>query len=208
MTFDIDDKWFKAQQRKAGVTAEDIAQIMGRSRTNVSHILNGRQRMSLEWGQAFSEALQVPLATILEKAGVTKPQVAQQLTPGFTESDATPWLNSGRADDPVNIVAAALGAGRPGTEVWQVRGRSMLLSGYQPNDHIVIDTYASERIRAGDVVIAQHHQPNGAAIALLRRYEPPVLVAASTDVSDRRVLVVDGANVVIKGKVLARWGGP
>ena len=58
----MDDKWFKRQQKIAGVTAADIADRMGRARSNVSHILNGHQRMSLEWAKAFAEVLNVPLA--------------------------------------------------------------------------------------------------------------------------------------------------
>lgn len=201
----MDEKWFKTQQRKLGVTAEDIAAIRGLSRTNVSHILNGKQRMSLDWANAFAQALQVPLATILEKAGAAEPQVAQQLAPGFAESDALPWAAPARPDDANKTIAAALGGSRPGVDVWRVKGSGMLLGGYLPDDFILVDTHASERVRAGDVVIAQHYQPNGTAITLLRRYDPPVLVAASVDPADRRVLVVDGVNVVIRGKVIGSW---
>jgi len=204
----MDDKWFKQQQKRAGVTAEDIARRMGRTRSNVSHILNGKQRMSLDWAQAFAEALQVPLATVLEKAGVTDAPVAQQLAPGFAESDAAPWLEAPRPNDPNRAIAAALGADRPGVDVWRVRGNAMALAGLLDGDFVLVDSHAADRARAGDVVIAQLYRPVGrdmTARTVLRRLEPPVLVAASIDPEDARVHVVDGVNVLVRGKVVASW---
>lgn len=204
----MDDKWFKAQQKRVGVTAEDIARRMGRTRSNVSHILSGKQRMSLDWAQAFADVLQVPLATVLEKAGAADAQVAQQLSPGFAESDAAPWVAAPRPGDPNRAIANALGADRPGVDVWQVKGAAMALAGYLPGDFILVDTHAAERARTGDVVLAQIYRATGrdmTARTVLRRLEPPVLVAASTEPEDARVHVVDGVNVLVRGKVLASW---
>jgi SOS-response transcriptional repressor LexA len=201
----MDDKWFKAQQKRVGVTAEDIARRMGRTRANVSHILMGRQKMNLEWAEAFAEVLQVPLATVLEKAGVSPKAIAQQITPGFAESDAVPFTPAPAQADQMKIIATAFGATRPGIDIWRVKSRAMALAGLLDGDFVLVDTHQSERSRAGDVVIAQLYQRNGTAITVLRRFEPPVLVAASTDLADARVHVVDGENVVIRGKVIASW---
>lgn len=203
----MDDKWFKAQQKKAGVTAEDIARRMGRSRSNVSHILNGKQRMSLEWAKAFADTLGVPIAVILEKAGATDGSTARQLQPGFAEGDAAAWTPKGAEDRQVPMIATALGA-RAGVDVWQIRTAALALMGYMPGDYMLIDTHAAERSRAGDVVVAQvYDNKKGTAMTVLRRLEPPVLVAASMDPEDGRVHVVDGVNVVIRGKVIASWRG-
>lgn len=120
----MDDKWFKQQQKRVGVTAEDIARVMGRSRANVSHILTGRQRMSLEWAKAFAEVLQVPMATVLEKAGVADAPTIQKITPGFSDSDAAPWVAGPAMAEgaAVRSVVAALGADRPGIDIWRVKG--------------------------------------------------------------------------------------
>lgn len=202
----MDDKWFKQQQKRVGVTADDIARKMGRTRANVSHILTGRQRMSLDWAKAFAEVLQVPLSTVLEKAGVTDAPTAQAVAPGFAESDVAPWVPgpelAGARE--VSTVAQALGGGRPGVDVWRVKGQAMALSGLLAGDFMLVDSHQSERVKPGDVVIAQVYSPRGAA-TVLRRYEPPVLVAASCDLADGRVHVVDGINVVIRGKVVASW---
>lgn len=204
----MDDKWFRLKQRQAGVTADQIAARIGRDRSIVSRILNGHQRMSLEWAQAFADVLQVPLATVLEKAGVADRPVAQQLAPGFAESDAAAWAPTpGMAEDrPVRSIAAALGADRPGVDIWRVKSRAMALAGMLQGDFFLLDTHQSERARAGDMVVAQvYNNSTGTAATILRRFEPPVLVAASADPEDGRVHVVDGMNVVIRGKVVASW---
>lgn len=202
----MDDKWFKEQQKKAGVTAEDIARRAGRVRSAVSHIYSGRQRMNLEWATAFADALGVPLSLVLEKAGIAPEQTTRQLSPGFADSDAVAWVGpSGGDDRSVHALAIAHGA-RPGVDVWQVRTAALALMGYMPGDWFLLDTNQSERIRAGDVVVAQVYDNNrGTAITVLRRYEPPVLVAASINPEEHRVHVVDGTNVVVRGKVVASW---
>jgi SOS-response transcriptional repressor LexA len=202
----MDDKWFKAQQKKVGITADAIADVLGRDRSVVSKILSGKQRMTLEWAQAFAKALQVEVATVLEKAGVADAPTVQAVTPGFAESDAAPWVAgpepAGARE--VTNVAAALGGGRPGVDVWRVKGQAMALSGLLAGDFMLVDTHQAERVKPGDVVLAQVYNPRGAT-TVLRRYEPPVLVAATTDPAEGRVHVVDGINVVIRGKVVASW---
>lgn len=202
----MDDKWFKQQQKRAGVTAGDIAAKMGRARSNVSHIYSGQQKMSLDWARVFAEVLDVPLEEVLSHAGVLEAPEAQRVSPGFAESDVAPWIGKGGEAERVRIAAASLGGARPGVDVWTVKSLSMAAGGYLPGDQLLVDTHQSERCKAGDVVIAQSYDgQNGTAETVLRRFEPPVLVAASTDPADGRVLVVDGNNVVIRGKVVASW---
>lgn len=201
----MDEKWFKLQQKKAGVTAEDIAGRLGKARSNVSHIYSGKQKMSLDWAQAFADAFGCTLAEVLEKAGAAPAAVTQQLAPGFADSDAVPFVHRGAEDRATPTIAQAFGQ-RPGVDIWQVKTAAMAPMGYMPGDHMLVDTHAAERVKPGDVVVAQvYDNARGAAATLLRRFEPPVLVAASTAPEDRRVHVVDGTNVVIRGKVVASW---
>ncbi|MCB1349826.1 MAG: helix-turn-helix transcriptional regulator [Maritimibacter sp.] len=202
----MDDKWFKAQQKRVGVTADQIAAEMGRDRSAVSSIYTGRRRMSLEWARAFAKVLDVPLEDVLSHAGVLEPEDAQRVRPGFAESDVAPWIGKGSQAEHVKTAAASLGGARPGVDVWTVKSLAMAAGGYLPGDQLLVDTHQSERCKAGDVVIAQRYDgQNGTAETVLRRFEPPVLVAASTDPEEGRVLVVDGHNVVIRGKVVASW---
>lgn len=201
----IDEKWFKLQQRKAGVTADDIAQRMGRSRSAVSHIYMGRQPMSLEWAKVFAEVLDVPLDEVLKRSGVADEGTAQAVSPGFSESDAVSWVPRAGEGRRVDQIAEAFGR-RPGVDIWQVKGPSMIMQGLLPGDFMLIDTNAGDRASPGDVVIAQvYDNVRGRANTVLRRFEPPVLVAASTLVEDRKILVVDGLNVVIRGVMVASW---
>jgi transcriptional regulator with XRE-family HTH domain len=201
----MDDKWFKAQQKRAGVTAEDIARRAGKARSNVSNILTGRQGMSLEWAQVFAEVLQVPLDEVLKRAGVLEEPKAQQLQPGFSNSDALPFTGQGEERTRALTPADALGR-RAGVDVWQVRTTALAQMGYLPGDFLLVDTHQSERARQGDVVVAQvYDNHKGTAHTILRRLEPPVLVAASCNPDHRRVHVLDGVNVVVRGKVTAMW---
>lgn len=201
----MDVLWFKAQQKKVGITADQIANQLGRDRSVVSKILAGKQRMTLEWARAFSQALQVPMATVLEKAGVTDRPQTQQLAPGFADSDAAPWVAGPGLAEAAKVKTAAQAFGeRAGVDVWQIKGRAMALAGYLAGDFMLVDTHQAERVRAGDVVVAQLYTRTGAT-TVLRRFEPPVLVAASADPEEARVHVVDGTNVVIRGKVVASW---
>lgn len=201
----IDDKWFKTAQRRAGVTAEDVAKRLGKDRSLVSRIYVGRQPMKLEEAKVFSEVLGVPLDEILRRAGVADEPTAQVLMPGFYDSDAAAWVPKPGEGGNVQSVAATFGA-RPGVDIWRVRSRSMELQGLLPGDFMLVDTHAAERTKAGDVVIAQvYDNAKGRAATVLRRYEPPVLTSASMDPEERRMLIVDGVNVVVRGRVAASW---
>lgn len=202
----MDDKWFKAKQKKAGVTAEDIAKKMGRARSNVSHIYSGQQRMSLDWAKAFAEVLDEPLDEILKRAGAINEVEAQTLTIGFAEGDAAPWVHKGPEDRKARSTAETLGGERPGIDVWVAKSDVLLMDGYRSGDFLLVDTHQADRVAPGDAVIAQVYDgPTGTATTILRRFEPPVLVASSPQRKDNKIHVVDGSNVVVRGKVIASW---
>lgn len=200
----MDANWFKKRQKLLGVTSFDLGTALGRDRTVVSKILSGKQPMTLEYAQGFAKVLEVSIDEILRRAGVLSADQARNLRPGFSESDAAIWLP--KQNEPGDQIARALGADRPGVDIWEVRSMALSLAGYMPGDKLLVDAHASERCKAGDVVIAQiYNWHTGNASTVLRRFEPPVLVAASTQPDDQKVHVVDGNNVVIKGKVISSW---
>jgi len=202
----MDDKWFKQQQKRVGVTAGDIAAKMGRSPSAVSHIYSGQRRMSLEWAKVFAEVLQISIDQVLEKAGALDKPDAQTLQTGFAESDAAPWQGTGPTLEKTLGIASYFGGDRPGVDIWTVKENSLALDGLLPGDHFLLDTHQSERCKAGDLVVAQKFdQQLGAAITVLRRYEPPALINSGLPGSDRGILLVDGNNVVIRGKIIASW---
>ena len=201
----IDSGWFREKQRAARVTSEDIGRIAGRDRTAVSKILSGRQRMTMDWAKAFATALEVPLADVLERAGYTDAQELHRRPPGMAEGDAAPFAVQEGRQDSTTLAARAFGGDRPGVDIWQVGSEALICMGYREGDYILVDTHKAERARAGDVVIAQVYDRDGGAKTVLRRFEPPVLVSAGVSPDDHRVHVVDGNNVLIRGKVVASW---
>ncbi|MDF2143229.1 helix-turn-helix transcriptional regulator [Paenirhodobacter sp. CAU 1674] len=201
----MEKAWFKQALRKAGKTSNDLADAIGRDRAVVSRIMNGHQRITIDQAKVFAAQLGVPLDEILMRSGLADPPTAQVFKPGFADGDATPFVHKGPEDRATPTIAQALGA-RPGVDIWTIRSGALALMGYMPGDHMLVDTLQADRAAPGDVVVAQvYDNARGTAATLLRRFEPPVLVAASTAPEDRRVHVVDGNNVVIRGKVVASW---
>ncbi|MBL3569895.1 helix-turn-helix domain-containing protein [Rhodovulum visakhapatnamense] len=202
----MDEKWFKQQQRRAGITAEEIASEMGRHRSVVSRILGGKQRMTMDWAKAFARALGVSLDEVLLHAGEIEEGQAGSIRSTLTDGDVCQWKGSTSEEMQARAVLRALGQDRPAVEIWRVKGGAMALDGFLPGDLIAVDRDLSERVRLGDTVIARSSDWNtGNAQIVLRRFEPPVLVASGGDSTGRRVLVVDGNNVVVLGKVTACW---
>lgn len=203
----MDDKWFKLRQKQVGVTADQIAARLGRDRSVVSKILNGKQRMTLEWAQAFADVLDCPLATVLEKAGVAEPEVASRLRNEVTGGDAQPWSSgSAHEDARLKSLTELLAPKSAGASVWRVTSKAMALAGYLQGDFLVVDTNLSERVKGGDAVVAEVYDLRAGTLKIvLRRYEPPALVAATVAPETDRVHVADGVNVVVKGKVVASW---
>lgn len=201
----MDVRWFKERQKQVGVTADQIADRVGRARSNVSHIYSGKQKMSLEWARAFAAALEVPLSEVLERAGIASSEDAKNVTPDFAEGDVVLWTPRENDRRRAPMVAQALGE-RDGMDIWTVRSAAMALQGYLPGDYVLVDAEQSERVKNGDVVVAQiYDNAKNRAVTVLRRLEAHVLVAASIEPADRRVHVVDGINVVVRGKVIASW---
>lgn len=203
----MDATWFKKLQKKAGLTSHDLGEAIQRDRSVVSRLINGGQRMTLEQAQIFADLLGVPLAEMIDRAGLANATVAQQLAPGFAEADVMFMPPEGTAiPAPCKGIASALGGDRPGIDVWRVKSGAMMLAGYMPGDWFLLDTHQSERTKVGDIVVAQiYNNREGTATTVLRRFEPPVLIAASLDPADQRAHLVDGVNVVIRGKVIASW---
>ncbi len=201
----MDREWLKKHLRMQGKTSADLAGAIDRDRAVVSRIMNGHQALTLGQAKVFATELGVDVSEVLLRAGLTDAPIAQAFTPGFAESDTSAWIpGPGLAETAaVKSVAAALGE-RPGVDVWRVKSSAMILAGLLEGDFMLVDTHQAERVKLGDIVIAQVYNRTGAT-TVLRRYAPPVLLSASADPADLGVHVVDGTNVVIKGKVVAVW---
>lgn len=203
----MDKNWLKISLRKAGKTSADLAEAIRRDRAVVSRIMNGHQPASIDHAKAFADVLEQPVDVVLERLGLTDAKTAAVFTPGFSESDAAQYVHdTQRGSDKQQSVAQALGADRPGIDTWTIRSDAMNAMGMLAGDFILVDTRQADNCKPGDVVIAQVYDwQTGSAITVVRRYEPPVLVAATTNKDAFRVHVIDGQNTVVRGKVIANW---
>ena len=91
---------------------------------------------------------------------------------------------------------------KPNLNVWLLQGRSLEHEGYFAGDILLVDK--GEMAKPGDVVIAEikDWKSNGVATAI-RIYEPPYIVAASSDRNLRRLYAVDQEQVSLEGVVIA-----
>lgn len=207
----MDKQWFERQRRLTGIKWADVARSIGKKPSGASNILAGNQRMTLEWAQAFAAALQVSVEQVMRQAGELDDAPAGFSEPSamrfdFGDGDAMPFAQTGQSIAKETAHKQRFSLDRPGVDVWRVGSDAMALQGFMQGDLMLVDAHRSELARAGDVVIAQHvNYQTGSAVTLLRRYEPPVLVAASLDPADRRCPVVDGVNVTLRGVVLHLW---
>lgn len=201
----MDDKWFKTQQKRIGVTADEIAQKLGRDRSLVSRIYVGRQAMKLQEAKVFADVLQVPLDEVLKRAGVLDEATSHQVQPGFSEGHAAPFDMSGSKHRRERTIAETMGQ-RAGVDPWQITSSELTSIGYRKGDFILVDTHQSETARSGDTVVCQSYDwETGDAKTLIGEFYPPVIFENSADPDRRKAHVVDGRNVAIRGKVIASW---
>ncbi|MDR6266561.1 hypothetical protein [Roseobacter sp. N2S] len=202
----MDDKWFKRQQKIAGVTAEDIGVALGRDRSVVSRIFVGRQKMSLDQASIFAEVLNVPLQTVLEKAGIAPQSLGS--APNLVAAEGDVSLLDLNASEQIknDMISRAFGNAGPSMDVWTVTSNALQFLGYVVGDRILVDTNLADTAKSGDVVIARmYDRRNTAERTILRRYEAPILITATAEAIIPAAVIADGNSVVIKGKVIASW---
>ncbi len=141
----------------------------------------------------------VTIAKIVETHGVAPPLGFEHLRPvrGLAEPEAQEYRHD--ADPDLDNLIKAYIAGRPHVAAWVLKTRALELLGYLPDDIVLLDLNASWR--PGDIVCAQlYNHERGRTETIWRRYEPPYLIASSTDASLLRPLHED--SVARKGAVV------
>lgn len=103
---------------------------------------------------------------------------------------------------PLTRAIDALIGDRPATDPWTLHTRALEGIGYLPGDILIVSLNMTPN--AGQVVCAQEYRwSEGKADTIFRIYEPPYIVAASSEAAFRKPLLVDNDRVVIKGVVIA-----
>jgi transcriptional regulator with XRE-family HTH domain len=118
---------------------------------------------------------------------------------GMAESEADPYVY-----ETANHQAAAiraLCANRENVDAWTLNSRAIEGAGYRPGDILLVGL--GETPLAGDVVCAQVYDwAKGRAETIFRIYQPPALVAATSEANLLKPYLISDTSVAIKGIVL------
>lgn len=140
----------------------------------------------------------VTIAKIVEKHGVPPPLGFEHLAraQGFSEAEATPF-DARNYDDDEFVADVKRRLSRPGVDAWVLNTRALIGFGYMPGDVVILDLNAEWFPE--DIVCAQLFSPTKTE-TIWRRFEPPWLVAGSSEPEFVRPISVD--MVARKGAVL------
>lgn len=117
--------------------------------------------------------------------------------PGMAEAEQTPVLRGSVAE----VLQAHLSAGGKPVDAWTLKSRALELSGYHPGDLLLVRL--GETALRGDIVCAQIYDwSQRQAETVFRIFDPPYLLAATSDISLLRPIEIDRENIAIKGVVL------
>ena len=118
---------------------------------------------------------------------------------GFAEPEAIPLTLPD--EGPLRRFIEALGPGRGNVDPWTLQSRALEHAGYRPGDILLVAL--GETPVQGDIVCAQIYDwTKGRAETVFRLFQPPYLVATTSDSSLMRPYLVDDGTVTIKGVVL------
>ncbi|GLK72574.1 hypothetical protein KHC23_07630 [Ancylobacter dichloromethanicus] len=192
---EVHKEWIAALERTLGLKPSKIAQEAGLSDTTLTRLF---------WPDYAGTLSQMTIAKVKTRFGVAGPgeiAVAGATIPGFSEGDRVLFSNDNGAGEEIEKIVEAMRAGRNAVEPWRLRSRALEGEGILPGDIVMVDLNA--QAAAGDAVCAQVYDlRRGTAETVFRLFEPPFLVAASSDAALRRPLLVDNERVAVVGVVV------
>jgi transcriptional regulator with XRE-family HTH domain len=120
-------------------------------------------------------------------------------TEGFAEAEQVP--SQGGASGVVELLVAQLSSDGHPVDAWVLKSRALELAGYRPGDTVFVRL--GESALKGDVVCAQIYDwQQRRAQTVFRIFDPPFLLAATTDLELMKPHEIKSENVAIKGVVL------
>ena len=191
MTTDHDQhRFIEKVLAKTGWSQTDLAHRAGLDPSTLSRFLTkGRDGHALR-----SSTIQRIASASGISLGESEPQVA-----GLAEAEASPYISGPR--EARNAAIKALQQGYENLDAWELNSRALENAGYKQGDVLLVGL--GETPLTGDVVCAQIYDWNtGKAQTVFRLYQPPALVAATTDASLLKPYLVSDNAVAIKGVVL------
>lgn len=167
-----------------GINQTNLAQILGRDKSVVTNLFQGRRQLKAEEAMLIARHIGVPVTQIL---GIRETTAARALAepPVLIPFQHEPE----RCKKHANVVKKdgkffleteeSAGYSRKAYAL-EVRDESMNLSGILPGDIVISEL--DRPCKPGQTVIAQHYQGRGAK-TIIRKYTPPFLMSHSTAAS-------------------------
>lgn len=162
-----------------GITQTELARILGRDKSVVTNLFQGRRQLKAEEAMLIAGHIGVPVTQIL---GIKEPaggfEEPALLIPFQHEPERAKKLSNVVKKDGKFYLEAEDSAGySPKAYALEVRDDSMNLSGILEGDIVISEL--NRACKPGQIVVAQHYQGRGAK-TVVRKFAPPFLLPHST----------------------------
>lgn len=183
---------------KHGITQTDLAGILGRDKSVVTNLFQGKRQLKAEEATKIADYIGVSVTQILgvRDSGLAEPAL---LIP-FQQEPVHAKKSSGVVKKEGKFYLEVEGGGSysPKAYALEVRDDSMQLAGILTGDVVISEL--DKPCKPGQIVIAQHYQGRGAK-TLIRTYDPPFLTPHAIG-GGFKPLNVDGDDVRLVSPVL------
>ncbi len=187
-------QYLRDVMQRTGLGQSELAARSGIDPSTLSRFLTGDRE-----GHALRPTTLRKIETFSGLPFKKDDSVSAESAGGFSEAEAIPLQVAAGSD--VEGVLGVLLKGKRNVDPWVLRSKALEGAGYRIGDILLVAL--NETPLAGDVVCAQIYDwERGKAETVFRLFQPPYLLAASTDMSLMRPHHVDDGKVSIKGVVI------
>lgn len=195
----------KRLREEKGLSQKELADLIGTSNQQISRLEKGQVRLNTDWMHRLADALSIDPAVFLME--VASESHAPETATGFAESAelfafTPPPAEKSRYD---KIVDALYPGNHPGAALFAVKSRALDLAGLPPESFVIVDLNLITPTPGQIVCLQLYDWKDETAQTILRIYEPPYLLARSTDPAYAHPYRYDQENVTIKGTVIASF---
>ena len=166
-----------------GITQTDLARILGRDKSVITNLFQGKRLLKADEAMLIASHLGVPVTAILglrdEPSGLMEPPALIPFQHEPKDSKTNPHVVKKEGKYFLSVQEREAGAK---SYALQVPDNALNLIGIMEGDFVLSEL--DRPCKKGQVVVVQHYQGRGAK-TLLRKYEPPLLLAHPTDASFR-----------------------
>lgn len=167
---------------KHGITQTELARLLGRDKSVVTNLMQGRRQLKADEAALIAQRLNVPVAELIG--------IQEQAVRGVEEQFLIPFqqepkhLRKGRqvVQKGGRYFLEESGAFTDKAFALEVRDDGLNLAGILPGDIIISEL--DRTCKSGQFVVAQRYQGRGAD-TIIRRLESPFLMSHSTNPSHK-----------------------